>query len=825
MFPDENLQPADFLRQEGDIGYFQTPDGSHVSVDLRQSPYARQIAAQALVERSAQGQALDVPSQPLAPTGARTAPAIPSGIATTAPAIPAASRPMTAPAAPDWSPVEIDGVADSPAARREEVYRRFIGSIYQRDAEAISQGLPTMQERRDDIGRRILRLPPAPRTSSEIVPFTPSSEPPAVVQPSRYAQDMPWRASMTQPDEMPTPPAAPPTQTPDELRRQYALTQMMPAFQGPQPPQPAPPPRFIGTPTPYDIAGMSQAFAQPTPTPEQFQQMTAPPAPAAPVGAPSAQAQPSGQPLRVRAPQPSPDALMVPQGYSPGLIDELAGGTPGSRSMDRREALIGRETELLAQRADAAAAAAGAERDAIDASASRALEIERDRRSAMSDAQQRFQRSVDALGAMREDPARLLRSAAGGVSAAIAIGLGAAGAALAGGGENTALAIVQRNIDRDIAAQRTDIQTAGTAAEAQRSVLGLMRQEFSDQTAAETAARSAMLSAAAAQAQRVTAGLDNRTAQLRGDQMVQQLRDESAAAAAQAQAQEAEAQLQRRLLEARVQRAELANIGTARRLQGGPGRPRATTAPQARVYNATFDSLDPSIPDAERRRIASEASGIPMSVAGALAGGRFAEGAAEETPRAVTGTAMETYNRLRSSGVGHQQALASAGMPTTLPEPAGGSFAATPSAETAARVAAAEAALATLRSYLPRDRDGNVITDADVPGIGTVAGQMGATTLSRLGQDQASAVRQFADNLAVEMTYLRSGAGARDEEVGATARSFGLHAGATQEEFRRGIRMAEAEIRAYRNAAARGSTSEPVGAALTGSVTGLQRVR
>jgi len=817
MFPDENLSPADFLRQEGDIGYFQTPDGSRVSVDLRQSPYARQIAARALVERSAQGQALDAPALP--PPPPTPAPG-PMSLAD--------EGPMSRQAAPDWSPVEIDPAAmdDSPAARREGVYRRFLGSVYQRDAEAISQGLPTMQERRDDMGRRILRLPPAPRTSSEIVPFTPSSEPPAVVQPSRYAQDMPWRASVTQPDEMPPPPAAPPPQTPDELRRQYAFAQMMPAFQGPQPAQPAPPPRFVGTPTPYDIAGMSQAFAQPTPTAAQFQQMTAPPAAvaAAPVGATSAQAQAPGQPIRVRAPQPSLDALMVPQGYSPGLIDELAGGTPGARSMDRREALIGREADLLAQRADAAAAAAEAERDAIDASASRALEIERDRRSAMSDAQQRFQRSVDALGAMREDPARLLRSAAGGVSAAIAIGLGAAGAALAGGGENTALAIVQRNIDRDIAAQRTDIQTAGTAAEAQRSVLGLMRQEFSDQTAAETAARSAMLSAAAAQAQRVTAGLDNRTAQLRGDQMVQQLRDESAAAAAAAQAQEAEAQLQRRLLEARVQRAELANVGTARRLQG-PGRARPTTAPQARVYNTTFDSLDTRLPMEERVRIASEASGIPLSVAGALAGGRFVEGAAEETPRAVTGTAMEAYNRLRASGVPHQQALATSGMPTALPEPAGGSFATTPSAETAGRVATAEAALATLRSYLPRDRDGNVIPDADVPGIGTVAGQMGATTLSRLGQDQASAIRQFADNLAVEMTYLRSGAGARDEETAATARSFGLHAGATQEEFRRGIRMAEAEIRAYRNAAARGSTSEPVGAALTGSVQGLQGVR
>lgn len=691
MFPDENLTPEDFVEIDGDVGYFRTPAGERVSVDLRQSPYARRVAAEAMVRRSG--------GEPRMGAGAQSM--------TMAAPTPAA-RPIAAP------------------------------------AESAAPAIPA--------------------------------------------------------------PAAPPPQTPDELRRQYAFTQMMPAFQGPQPAQPAPTPRFVGTPTPYDIAGMSQAFAQPTPTPAQFQEMTTPPAAvaAAPVGAPSAQA--SSQPMRIRAPQPSLDALMVPQGYSLGLIDELAGGTPGSRAMDRREALIGREAELLAQRADAAAAAAEAERDAIDASASRALEIERDRRSAMSDAQQRFQRSVDALGAMREDPARLLRSAAGGVSAAIAIGLGAAGAALAGGGENTALAIVQRNIDRDIAAQRTDIQTAGTAAEAQRSVLGLMRQEFSDQTAAETAARSAMLSAAAAQAQRVTAGLDNRTAQLRGDQMVQQLRDESAAAAAQAQAQEAEAQLQRRLLEARVQRAELANIGTARRLQGGPGRPRATTAPQARVYNATFDSLDPSIPMAERVRIASEASGIPMQVAGALAGGRFAEGAAEETPRAVTTATMGAYNQLRESGATHAAALAAAGLPANLPAPSGGRFASPQDDQVAGTVSALSAALDRIDLVVnPRGRPAE-----DVPGIGTIESMVPYSMLSQTGRNLRNEITNTVDLIG----RLRSGGAISVDEGNRFAQI--LEGAGTEADLRAGINRIRAEIaarqtRSGQSVEERATSAQPTG--------------
>ena len=801
MFPDENLQPADFLRQEGDIGYFQTPDGSRVSVDLRQSPYARQIAARALVERSAQGQALDAPALP--PPPPTPAPG---------PMSLAEDEPMSQPAAPDWSPVEIDssGADDSPAARRERVRRNFLGSIYQRDAEAISQGLPTMQERHVDVGRRLLRLPPMSRTSSEIVSFNPSDEPPAVVQPSQYAQDMPWRAPATQLAAA-TPPAAPPTQTPDEIRRQYALTQMMPAFQGPQPPAP---PALAGPQVPstdaereairrqYALTQMMPAFAGPQP-----------PAPvaAAPLGAPAAQPQPSAQPMRIRAPQPSLDALMVPQGYSPTLIEEIAGGTPGSRSMDRREALIGREADLLARRADAEMAGAQMAEDAYAESMRRQALLEQERRSAYDDAQGRYQRSIDSLASMREDPARLLRSAAGGVSAAIAIGLGAAGAALAGGGENTALAIVQRNIDRDIAAQRTDIQTAGTVAANQQSVLAAMQREFSDRQAAENATRSVMLGAAAAQAQRVTAGLGNEAAQLRGEQMVQQFRDESAAAAAQAQAQEAEAQLQRRLLEARAQRVELANVGTARRLQGGPGRARPTTAPQARVYNATFDSLDTRLPLGERVRIASEASGIPMGVAGALAGGRFAEGAAEETSRNVTTATMGAYNQLRESGATHAAALSAAGLPSNLPEPTGERFTEPQSDSTAGTIAALQASINRIRTITnPRSGTQTLPVPEDVPGVGTIESRLPYSMLSQAGRDIQNELLNARDLVG----RLRSqGAIAADEDV-----RFGriLEGGGTEDDLRSGLDRIQAEInargtRSRQSAEERAVGSQPAG--------------
>ena len=52
MFPDEDLTPDDFVEIDGDIGYFRTPGGDRVSVDLRESPYARRVAAEAMVRRS-----------------------------------------------------------------------------------------------------------------------------------------------------------------------------------------------------------------------------------------------------------------------------------------------------------------------------------------------------------------------------------------------------------------------------------------------------------------------------------------------------------------------------------------------------------------------------------------------------------------------------------------------------------------------------------------------------------------------------------------------------------------------------------------------------
>lgn len=74
----------------------------------------------------------------------------------------------------------------------------------------------------------------------------------------------------------------------------------------------------------------------------------------------------------------------------------------------------------------------------------------------------------------------------------IAIGIGAAGQALAGG-QNAALELAMREIDADMAAERNQIDRLGVDIAAKRTLLGDMLQKFRDPAAADHAARAAKL--------------------------------------------------------------------------------------------------------------------------------------------------------------------------------------------------------------------------------------------------------------------------------------------------------------------------------------------
>lgn len=74
----------------------------------------------------------------------------------------------------------------------------------------------------------------------------------------------------------------------------------------------------------------------------------------------------------------------------------------------------------------------------------------------------------------------------------IAIGMGAAGQALAGG-QNAALELAMREIDADMARERNQIDTLGLEIASKRTLLGDMLQKFRDPAAADHAARAAKL--------------------------------------------------------------------------------------------------------------------------------------------------------------------------------------------------------------------------------------------------------------------------------------------------------------------------------------------
>lgn len=593
----------------------------------------------------------------------------------------------------------------------------------------IAQGLPTPTEQRINYGRRLLNMPPLPRPSREVVPFTAPAQP--------------------------VPPAAGPTPTTEEGMRLRLAREAVGRLMAERAAQPQAPAEALTMPVaPVPGAAPTQPSAQP----------------AAPVLA---------APIRIRREElpPTLDQLMVPGGALPeeryqGMLAQLSGGTPAERENAARRGLIDRAADLEARRADAAAEAARQQAEAIDASEMRRQQIERDRRVAMGDAQRSYTAAIERLGAMREDPARVLRSAGGAVSAAIAIGLGAAGAALAGGGENSALAIIQRNIDRDIAAQRADLATAGNVADARRGILGIVSQEFSSREAAESAARAAMLGAAQAQAARVTAGLDNEAARLRGEELQQQLSDQAAAAAVEAQRQEAEWRLNMALQGARLERIQIRNATEARTLAAraaGAGAGRAPTAAQMQAFNTYVESGADPREAARIMRIAPEL--VPPS-------GRFALGQRPEDRVELTPQRMETINRMLQSGATRAEVSQATGIPEEMVR----QYASSQEDQSGGVLSALSDSLDRLDGLIGPE-------GSDIPGVGVFDSRIPDSALSQVGRN----IRVEIANITDLIGRLRSGGAISAEEMD---RFTSIVRGAgTEADLRAGIARIRAEVR------------------------------
>jgi hypothetical protein len=144
-----------------------------------------------------------------------------------------------------------------------------------------------------------------------------------------------------------------------------------------------------------------------------------------------------------------------------------------------------------ARRGRVAADAGGAGREAAQA------------RQQFVDAQmQKLQTMQDAFDKGQIDPHHLYASMSTPqkITAGLGVFLGAIGGALTGS-PNEALGIIQKAIDRDIDAQKTNLSKKGQAVEGQRSMLGMYRQQFGDEAAADAATRATMLQNAAMQAE------------------------------------------------------------------------------------------------------------------------------------------------------------------------------------------------------------------------------------------------------------------------------------------------------------------------------------
>lgn len=126
--------------------------------------------------------------------------------------------------------------------------------------------------------------------------------------------------------------------------------------------------------------------------------------------------------------------------------------------------------------------------------------------------QRRLQERIDAVSSMRIDQTEAFGGMGGRVAAGIAIALGQIGSAI-GGGENAALAIVNRIVDRNMQAQAMNIANERAGVSAAGNALAQTRAILGDEQAARDAARAMHLQAFATQ-------LDGQMAGLRGDALV-----------------------------------------------------------------------------------------------------------------------------------------------------------------------------------------------------------------------------------------------------------------------------------------------------------------
>jgi hypothetical protein len=454
----------------------------------------------------------------------------------------------------------------------------------------------------------------------------------------------------------------------------------------------------------------------------------------------------SGAPRR----EPSLDELMVgPNGLQPMGIDDLAGG---SRGLNEARRLGQWQTDIAADRARIGQEGAEQARQAVEEGERRRVELEQDRRAAEFASRDRYRRALERVQAMQVDPSRFFRDGGNVIGAAIAVGLGAVGNAIAGNtGPNAAMELIQQTIDRDIEAQRSNIANAQAGLDGERTLVAEVAREFESREAAEQAARAAMLQQVEARVGEMLAGVASDEVQQQGQAMMVQLREQSQAAQAAALRAEEDRQMERALQMAQLRRRMAQAQREERRAMGG-GQPAYRT-PTSEVM------------DAANRLVLSGSD--PMQVAQALR----------------IDPALIPRDGVFASGTGTDQA---------------------------ATVSTLSSALDSIEQLVPRG-------DADIPGVGTLAGNLPDFLVSEDGR----ALRQALTNAEDLLGRLRSGGAIGAEEEVRFRRILG--SSGSDEALRRGIETIRREIAARTRRAPQGASVDQRTRASVGAAGGSIR--
>lgn len=299
----------------------------------------------------------------------------------------------------------------------------------------------------------------------------------------------------------------------------------------PQPPMDALAPPFAGGPPPGPPLSL--------PVPPEWQAgLLPPPAPMPP--APSLPAAPP-------APPPQVDAVSDAQGVSPRQVGNKPGQIPPANAdvqrakgpprspWDMQRDAANMETQARTQDVEAQTGILGKLAEDQHAQAAKIYQMQQQHAADRMDALAKYNAANDALAAQKEDPNRWGKNLSQGQQI-----LGIVSAGLAGflhpDGENSAVKMMQQAIDRDIAAQRSDMANKREALAGKMNALGQLTEIYGSQEAAEEHLRASMLDDAKTQLQAQAAKSQSPIAQANNLRMQAGIDQEQQAAAGAAQA-------------------------------------------------------------------------------------------------------------------------------------------------------------------------------------------------------------------------------------------------------------------------------------------------